>query len=118
MFCVAALSARRRGPAVAVAATAAVFVFLPTTPAAAFAAQTPAAGLPGAQSFVTRAELDRTLARFATKAEVDELRAQLETLRARLSELKSQVAGVKARLDGGEASVGAQRQPALRGPQR
>jgi len=116
MFSVATLFARRRGPAAAVTVRATVLVFLSATPVAAFAAQTPAAGSPAAQSFVTRAELDRTPARFATKAEVDELRAQLETLRARLNELKAEVAGVKARLDGGEASVGAARRPVPRGP--
>ncbi len=106
----------RRHPAALVAATAAL-VALFVAPAA--FAQTPAAGVPGQQttpSFVTRAELDRTLARFATKAEVDELRAQLETLRTRLNELKTQVTNVKARLDGGEASVEAARRPVARDP--
>lgn len=111
----------RHRPAALVAASA-VLVAFSITPAA--FGQTPAAGSPNqqpaqqqpAQAFVTRAELDRTLARFATKAEVDDLRAQLETLRARLNELKTQVANIKARLDGGEASVGVARRPVARDP--
>jgi hypothetical protein len=61
-----------------VAATA-IVLFVSSLAPAAFAQTPPATGSPGQQSAqapVTRAELDRTLARFATKAEVDALRAQ------------------------------------------